>query len=909
MCSLRGRSREISVLEDLAEAVQSSKGRVLVVRGEAGIGKSALIKQLVQTVPELHLLRAVGVESEMELRFGGLHQLCAPLLDLVPRLPGPQRDALNTVFGLQEGRPPDPLLLGLALLNLVSEAAERTPLLCVVDDGHWLDRASAQALAFVGRRLLADPVGVVIATRVVDPAFADWPELDVGGLTAADAMALLCSLPGAPLDSQVRDRIVADAHGNPLALLDWRRALTPADPSGGLELPGGGALSGRLEENFRRRLARLPAETQQLLLVAAAEPLGDASRIWSAAERLGVGAGAAVPAEEAALVEFRAAVRFAHPLVRSAAYHSASVAERQQAHGALAEVMGPDVEADRRAWHLALASPGPDEEVAAELESSASRAQGRGGLSAAAAFLERAAELSLDPRARARRALSAAEETRQAGASEAALRLLNGVEQGSLNDFEHARVDVLRGRVAFGSSHGRDAPPLLLDAARKLQRHDPSLARDTYLEALVAGLFVGRLGDDVGLVQVAEAARNAPGSTERPSDLLLDGFSAVITGGYTDGAPLLRRAVAAFRDQDMLMTDAVRWLWAATHAAHDLWDDESWELLGNRHIELARQVGALSVLPLALSAQIGFRLFSGELDGASSLVQEVLDITAATGNRLPPYGRLALAASRGDEAEAVELIRTITPELAPRGEGMGLTLVEHAKATLYNGLGRYRDACDAARRGADHPHELAFSTWSLVQLVEAAARSDQMELAIDAVYRLAETTQPSGTHWALGIEARCRALVSVGPAAEDSYGEAIDHLGRTRLRYELARAHLLYGEWLRRQNRRVDARRQLWTAHEMLSAMGANGFAERARRELLATGEKVRKRSVETAMQLTDQEACIAHLVTEGLTNIEIGGQLFVSSRTVEYHLSKVFSKLGVGSRRELRSRLQTVGA
>lgn len=902
---LVGRSRQISTLEALAGAVGTGQGRALVVQGEAGIGKSSLIERMVQTGAGLKLLRAVGVESEMELPFGGLHQLCAPLLDLVSELPGPQRDAMETAFGVREGRPPDRLLVGLGLLTLLSEAAGQQPLLCVVDDAHWLDRASLQALAFVGRRVLADPVGVVIATRVIDPEFLGWPELVVEGLTASEAHALLRSLPGAPLDSQVRDRVVAEAHGNPLALLEWRRAVTAADADG-TWLPSGGPMVGRLEESFRRRLIQLPDDTQRLLLVAAAEPVGDASFTWRAAERLGVGVAALVPAVDAGVIEVGTTVRFSHPLIRSAVYNLASVSDRQLAHRALAEVMDPDVDPDRLAWHRALAATGPDEEVADALERSASRAQQRGGIAAAAAFLERAAELSLDPRARAARAISAAEQKHEAGASDAALSLLAGVERSSLTEFERARVELLRGRVAFGSSHGRDAPPLLLEAAKKLQTHDPALSRDTYLDALVAALFVGRLRDQVGLVAVAAAAREAPGSTERPSDLLLEGFATVVTDGYADGATLLKRAVAAFRDENLPLLDAVRWLWPATHAAHDLWDDESWELLSKRHVELARRVGALTVLPLALSAQIGFHLFSGELAVASSLVQEVLAITEATGNRLPPYGRLALAACRGNEAEAQNLIQTITEGLVPRGEGMGLTLVEHATATLYNGLGRYRDACDAAQRGADHPDELAFSTWSLVQLAEAAARSDRVELANDAVSRLAETTQPSGTHWALGIEARCRALISGGEVAEDSYREAIDHLGRTRMRCDLARAHLLYGEWLRRQNRRVDARHQLRAAHEMLSAMGAYGFAERARRELLATGETVRKRNVETATDLTDQEACIARLVAEGLTNVEVGAQLFISARTVEWHLRKVFTKLGVASRRELRSVIRT---
>jgi DNA-binding CsgD family transcriptional regulator len=687
-------------------------------------------------------------------------------------------------------------------------------------------------------------------------------------------------------------------------LLELPRAMTPTELAGGFALSGTMSLPGRIEAGFIRRIALLPPPTQCLLLVASAESVGDPIVVWRAASSLGIAGDAATPATEAGLVEFGGRVVFRHPLVRSAAYRRATAAERHDAHRALAAATDANVDPDRRAWHRAQATPAPDEDVAVELERAASRARGRGGLAAAAAFLDRSVALTTDPARRGERALAAAEAKHQAGAHEAALALVARAETGPLDKVQRARIEMLRGQIAFGSSHGGDAPSLLLAAARQLDSLDAALARDTYLDALTAALFVGRLRGAVGVLEVAESARAAPASLARPPDLLLDGFAVVITEGFATGAPLLKRAVEAFRTEDIPAPQAVRWLWHATHAAHDLWDDESWDLLCTRHIQLARQVGALGILPIALSARIGLHLFAGELTLAASLVEELAAVTEATGSGLPPYGALALAAWQGREAKASELIRAVRSELVPRGEGMGLTLVDHAAAVLYNGLGRYEEACEAARRGAEHPHELAFSAWSLVQLVEAAARSDQLALARDALERLAEMTGPSGTSWALGIEARSRALVSDREEAEGLYREAIDHLGRTRLPLELARAHLLYGEWLRRENRRVDARQQLRTAHESFLAMGTEAFGERARRELAATGETVRKRTVNTSLQLTAQEAQIARLAAEGRTNPEIGAELFISARTVEWHLRKVYPKLGITSRRELRRAL-----
>jgi DNA-binding CsgD family transcriptional regulator len=904
---LHDRRSERETLDGLLEAVRGGQSRVLVVSGEPGVGKTALLDSAISSASGFRVMRAVGVESEMELAFAALQQLCAPMLDRLDRLPAPQQDALGVAFGLRAGSVPDRFLVGLAVLSLLAEVAEERPLLCVVDDAQWLDRASAQALVFVARRLLAESVAVVLVTREPGDELEGLPRLAVEGLRNGDARALLGSVLRVPLDDRVRERILAETRGNPLALLELPRGLTPAELAGGFGLPDAPGLSRRIEDSFRRRLAGLPADTQRLLLVAAADPVGDPVLVWRAADRLGIGPQAAAETDE--LLAIGAMVTFRHPLVRSAVYRAAPPEDRQAAHRALADATDPTVDPDRRAWHLAQATRGFDEDVASELERSAGRAQARGGLAAAAAFLERASALTPEPAPRAERALAAAQAKHQAGAFDAALRLVVIAESGPLNELQRAQVDLLRGQIAFALSPGSDAPPLLLKAAKRLEPLDQRLARETYLEALTAALFASRLASGASVLEIARAARAAPPASQAPraSDLLLDGLALLITEGYAAGTPTLRMAVNAVRGEDISRAEGHRWLWLAVRVAAFLWDDEALDVLSARFVQLARDAGALSVLPLALTTRSGMQVLAGDFAMASWLVDELAAINEAMGASLAPYAALTLAAFQGREAEATQLIEAITRELVRRGEGQGLDFIHWVTAVLYNGLGRYEEALAAARRHAEGSVEVPVELVEL-ELIEAAARRGEAELAADALARLSEIAAASGTDWALGVEARSRALLTGGEAAEPLYREAIERLGRTRVRVEFARAHLLYGEWLRRERRRLDARKQLRTAHEMFSQFGMEAFSERARAELEATGERARKRTVETRDDLTPQEARISRLAADGATNQEIAAQLFISPSTVDYHLRKAFRKLGVTSRTQLARHLLPPG-
>src|SRR4051794_5313461 len=901
--TLRGRRNERAALDELLAAARAGQSETLVLRGDAGIGKTALLEYAVESALDYRVLRVAGVESEMELPFAALHQLRVPLRDWFGRLPGPQRDALATTFGLSAGTVPDRLFVGLAALSLLSEAPERQPLLCVIDDAQWLDRASAQALAFVARRLQAEPVVMLFSVREPIRELAALPELVVERLRDAEARQVLASVVPGRLDQRVADQLVAEARGNPLALLELPRGLTPVELAGGFGLPEAVPLEGRIEDRFLQRLGALPPDTRRLLLVAAADPTGDPALVWRAADGLGLTGAAIDPLTGADLIEIGARLRFRHPLVRSAVSRAAAPDERRRVGAALAEATDPRVDPDRRAWHLAAAAAGPDESIAGELARAAGRAQARGGLAAAAAFLERAAALTPDPVRRAQRALAAAQTTYEAGALDDALALLATAQTDGVDDLQRARVHLLRAQIAFAAQRGGDAPRLLLEAARELEAVDPARARTTYLEALEAARFADRLARGADFVEVSKAALAgpAPRRPPRPTDLLLQGMATLPIGGHAAAVPILKAALSAFREAVALPPEEARWLSLACRAAWDIWDEESWRLLATRELQRARDAGALTATPLLLSALSYVQVLCGELPTAESLLDEIRATTAATGIPAHRYVEIWVAALRGREPELSALVEDFTTDAKGRGEGFALAFAGQAGAVLYNGLGRYEDAFAAVREAVDVAPYSELSTPSAVaELVEAAARAGERRIAERALERLTLSTRPSGGDWALGVEARSRALLSGGDAAGHLYQEAIERLRHTRVRVQLARSHLLYGEWLRRERRRFDARDQLRTALELFTSMGAEAFAARAERELLATGERVRKRRIETREQLTPQEIQIARLARDGLSNAEIGARLFISQHTVAYHLRKVFSKLDITSRNQL---------
>jgi len=909
LVDLIDRFAERAELDRLVGAVRAGESRSLVVCGDPGIGKSVLLDYLAGQAHGCRVARVAGVQSEMQLVFAGLHQLCAPMLAHLSHIPEPQRDALRIAFGVAAGPPPDRFLVGLAVLSLLSEVAGERPLICLVDDAQWLDRASAQALGFAARRLAADPVGLVFAARHPDEELDGLATLEVGGLRAADARALLASALAGPLDAGVRELIVAETRGNPLALLELPRGLSPAELAGGFGLPGAAPLTGLIEEAFTRQLSALPDQTRRLLQLAAADLSGDQSRVQLAAGRLGIAMQAADPAMEAGLAEFDGRIRFRHPLMRSAAYRSASFAERRQLHAALAEVTDPAIDPDQRAWHRAQAALGPDEEVAAELEDSAGRAQARGGLAAVATFLERAALLTADPARHAERSLAAAQASMQAGAFAKALDLLAAAEAGPLDEFASARADLLRGRIAFVSNLGGDAPSLLLKAAKRLEPLDLGLARQTYLIAWSAASLAGHLAGASDVLEVSRAVRALPPpeGSARPIDLLLNGLARLITDGPAAAAPTLRQAVTAFTAGDVSREEGLRYGWLA---AAVLWDEDAGRAITTRQVQLARDTGALEQLSTALIALAMSDAWRGDFGAAASLIAETDAVAEVIASRVAPYTHLFLAALRGSEAELTSLRAAANAVAAAEGQGLAATYAQWVAAISHNGLGRYAEAFAAARQASEHDH-VYVSMWALPELIEAAARTGNTEVASSALDRLAERTQAGGTDCGLGLEARSRALVSQGQAAESCYLEAIDRLGRTRLRPDLARAHLLYGEWLRRAKRSGDARAQLRTAHGMLDVIGMAAFAERARGELVATGESVptsAAKAISTLYALTAQEASVARLAQQGRTNTEIGTQLFLSARTVEWHLRKVYIKLGISSRRELTAALTRAG-
>jgi DNA-binding CsgD family transcriptional regulator len=895
---LVGRHRELAVIERLLLDVRSGHSRALVLRGEPGIGKTALLDEIVARAEGMAVVRLSGVQSETDLAYGALYPLWSRLTgEGVSRLPEPQGLALRAAFGLEAGPPPSVFLVGLAILNGLADLAEQHSLLVVVDDAHWLDEPSAQTLSFVARRLQAEGVGLVFAAREMMPELEGLLELPIAGLAAEDARRLLGSVLRVHVDEAILDRFIAETEGNPLAALELSSGLASPDPEAMLDRRDPRGLWVQLEGSFQRRVQALSGEAEMLLLIAAAEPSGDPLVFWRAVDLLGLSRDAAGALQEAGLLRVGSSVVFRHPLVRSASYRSASVAARRSVHGALSQAVDPDLDPDRRALHLALATPGPDEKVAIDLERSAERALRRGGYAAAASFLERALTLTSDRDRRGARALAAAEAKLAAGEPRPSRDLLSIAEKGPLDALGSAQLEVLRARVAFALGRGRDAPALLLKAAKNLEPLDLADARDAYLDAMRAVLFAGRFAEDTHLRDVAVAAR-AVAWPDPPliPDLLLKAFASLIVDGYSAGAPLAREAIARLGHDESSAAADLASLALGAQLAVTLWDEVAYDELTQRQVRLAREIGALEALPIALTHRAITHILAGDLAAAVSLAEEIEVISEATGRPLPLYAAVAVAAN-GPPAVAYALIDSSLQAATDRGEGAAVKWIQLEKAMLCNALGRYEDAWTAAESAYEGP--VLYSTWIASELIESAARSGRPERAARAVEDLREMASAVRTDWVLGVETRCRALLADGEMAESLYRRSIAHLQRTRRPMELGRSRLAYGEWLRRRGRRIDARQQLRPAREIFAGFGSVAFTDRATRELAATGETVHKHSsdVDTRSDLTVRESQIARLAAEGLSNREIGQQLFISHRTVGYHLAKVFSKLDVNNR------------
>jgi DNA-binding CsgD family transcriptional regulator len=918
MPAFRGRARERQAVDGLLDRVRGGGGAVLVIRGEAGIGKTALMRHCARQAAGCRLVQVDGVESEMKLPFAALHQLCRPMLSDLAVLPEPQQRALQVAFGLAAAPAPDRFVVGLAVLGLLAAFAAARPLVCLIDDAQWLDEASSQVIGFVGRRLLAEPVGLLFAVREAadERLYLGLPALTIEGLTDEDARALLAAAVPGHLDPRVSARIIAETGGNPLGLLELAREMTEAELAGGFAGPRqpsrAGHLQSQLQDLYLRRIRVLPGPAQQLMLLAAADPTGDATLLWRAAGTLGLGLSAVAPADAEQLLNIGSQVRFRHPLVRSAAYVAGSPEDRRAAHLTLAEATDARTDPERRVWHLAAAATGPDEVIAAALEQAAAKIQARAGLAASAAFLERSVMLTAEPRRRADRALAGALANLHAGTFDIALGLLAQAEAHAADDLQRARVEQLRGQIEWASVTGREAPALLVRAAKRLESLNAELARETYLYAWVASHLAGPRAQPGGqLLEVSRAAQAAPqaAGAPRPCDLLLEGLTTMIVQGRAAAEPALRQAVGAFLDDQVSGEEWLQWGIFAQMAAMAVWDFDSWAALSARHVALARALGALAPLSIALNGCGSVATHCGDFETATSMAAEKDVVNEVTGIRLATTCDLLLAGYRGRPAEAVSLFTATTEDSTARGEGAAVQMANWSAAVLHNGLGRYAEALAVAEPASEETYSPLSTQLVLPELIEAAVRTGRADLARAALDRLSAMTVIEGSDWAKGLEARSRALVSEGCEAGQYYAEAVERLTRTRLRPELARTHLLYGEWLRRENRRLDARDQLHAAYQLFAAIGADAFAERARSELLATGEKVRKRDVDTYNRLTPQEEHIARLARGGHTNPEIAAELFISTRTVEWHLRKVFAKLGITSRRELQNAMPPGGS
>jgi len=875
---LVGRREEQDRIAALLAGARSGQSGVLVIRGEAGIGKTALLSHMAAAASDFRVLHVCGSELEMEFPYAGVQQLCGPLLAFVAQLPEPQQRALEVSLGLKDGDLPTgcwsvwpfsrcsvrPATTGQRCASSMMRSGS-TRVRCRRSPSWQGDSLRSRSSWFAARRAGAEQ------------ELRGHPKTVLAGLNGEESQSLLMSVLPGPLDEYVKDNLLAEAKGNPLALLELHRALTPAELAGGYGLATA-TNPHALESSFCRRLSALPRQTLLLLLLAAADPAGRPEWLRAAAKRLGISVDAADAAEAEGLITVEDGIRFRHPLIRSAIYRSASFTDRRAAHTALAAVItGPSAD-DYRAWHRSHGTLSDDDEVADDLEHSAERARGRGGA---------AAEAKLEP-----------------GLPRAALPLITTVEAATDDETLTARAELIRAKAAFAASRGADAPALLLSAAARLAHLDSKLSRETYLQAVTASILVGRCATDATNTPsaVAKAAKMAPPPSQPPRavDHLLDGLVVRLTEGHRAAAPKLKEAISAYMAEVENRTADPRWHDITHRVCLDVFDIETYNFLAERQLEQLRIDGALTVLPLALQTYSGIAVTYGNFTRAAMLLDESQVITSATGAPLPGCVWAYLAAYRGQEKECREIVETTISLAEQRGEGFDIDGALYSAAILHLGLSQYPEALAAASSARQHD-DVGVQTHILNELVEAAARCGERSIAKDAADELQQQAQVCGTDTALGMAARAVALVSDGPSADTKYRTAIDHLQRSPFVVYLPRAHLVYGEWLRREKRRAEARVQLRTAYDSFVQMRADGFANRARRELRATGEPVLARSHSPNTGLTTQEAQIATLARDGYTNSEIAEQLYISPRTVEWHLNHIFGKLNITSRRQLR--------
>jgi DNA-binding CsgD family transcriptional regulator/1,2-phenylacetyl-CoA epoxidase PaaB subunit len=894
-----GRREQRAALAALIDGARAGMSGAIIVRGAKGSGKTHLLDCAIADATDCLVLRSSGVEIESGLAFATVQQLCGPLVDRVAELPLPQAEALGVALGLEPGPTADPLLVGLGLVSLLAAVASERPVVCVLDDAEWVDESSAQAIGVASRRLAGVGVVLLLASggSASITAFTGLDEMRIHALSRAEAQSMLSlELPGR-LDPDVRDRILAEARGNPLAIRQFGRATAVTALAGGFAIDAGAEVDAAIAAYVTGRLSPLPDDVTTALLLAAAEPLGDATSFQKALASAGLPADVQRAAEATDLVEIGDRVLFSHPLARHVVYRCASDGQRRDAHRVLAESVDGTARVDHVSWHRSQTCTGPREEVAEATERSSVAAGRAGGTAAAAAFLERAAELSEEPGARARRALDAARLHGRSGGFDDALRLIADIDHNHVGAATPAMAQLAAAEIA--ASTGRpDAALELLAAAERIAATEPELSVSTRLSALDVAACAGRLGTDGGVRHVAAVAR-----------------SAIAPPGRNGAEQLLHAAAARWRSEDVADHDALaRAIDAccadestvhtfATRVAMELRDEKAWATLARRDVDHARRTGAAAQMPRALDLRACLHLSRGEVGLAESVADEAAHIARSIGAAEPALASILLAGWRCSNADPLEWIDAWSCRATSRGDGSALTLLDHCRSLVHVASGRYEQALHEAQRVFERDEPFV-SAWAAPEVVEAAVRSGRPEEAAQAFECARSISHATGSSWARGIEQRCIALLVDDGSTDEHFRESIRHLERSGMRFDLARTHLLYGEWLRRNKRRLDARTPLRLALEVFDALGAVAFATRAVLELRASGGQARRRTPDTIVALTERESQVAELAGHGFSNPEIGKQLFISPRTVEYHLHKVFSKLGITSRSQLRAAL-----